>query len=136
MSNAEKAPNHRTVLIVDDDADCLLQERIHMEALGFTVETAESRADAETRLKSLRPDLAIVDLMMEDMDSGFTLCHHIKQLDADIPVIIVTAVTSETGMLFDKDQGAGAWVKADAVLAKPVRPDQLQREINRLDKGD
>jgi len=70
----------------------------------------------------------VLDLMMEHMDAGFNLAYRIKKMDKSIPVILVTAVESETGMGF----GTGGWLKADAVLAKPVRFEQLKREIDRL----
>jgi CheY-like chemotaxis protein len=81
----------------------------------------------------MRPDLAVVDLMMEDMDGGFVLCHRIKKLDPKIPVIMVTAVSSETGIEFDLASEKGkSWFKADALLTKPARFEQLKREIERL----
>lgn len=122
-----------TILLVDDDEDFLFQERTMLESAGFEVITAGGRAEAEDRLKDLRPDLAVVDLMMEELDAGFTLCYQIKQKDASIPVILITAVTAETGMTFDVETNEErSWVRADAVLTKPVRPEQLKREVDRL----
>ena len=72
--------------------------------------------------------------MMEQHDDGFVLSHHLKRSFPGLPVILVTAVTSETGLVFDRrPRGAErAWVGADAVLAKPIRFEQLRREIDRL----
>ncbi|HQL55569.1 MAG TPA: response regulator, partial [Phycisphaerae bacterium] len=78
-------------------------------------------------------DLVLVDLMMEDPDAGFSLCYHVKRLDPAIPVIVVTAVSGTTGLSFDAETDEErAWIKADSVLAKPVRFEQLQREMQRL----
>jgi CheY-like chemotaxis protein len=122
-----------TILVVDDDPDFLLQEQLQLAAAGYAVLTASSRAEAEELLETARPDMAMVDLMMEAPDAGFTLCHHIKQKYPDMPVIMITAVTSETGLEFDAvTRGERSWVKADAILAKPVRFEQLQREVRRL----
>ena len=126
---------NKTILVVDDDADFLTQHKIYLESLGYTVITAESQHQAEEILKTVRPDLAMVDLMMEHVDGGFTLCYHIKKIDAAIPVILVTGVSSETGIEFDSStQEERSWVKADVMLAKPVRFDQLKRELERLMK--
>jgi len=123
----------RTILIVDDDIDFLEQMRLQLEAVGYEVVTAETAAAARELLDSRRPDLVLVDLMMEQPDAGFSLCYHIKRRDATIPVVIVTAVTSTTGLSFDAETDEErAWVKADALLAKPVRFEQLQRELQRL----
>lgn len=123
----------KKVLVVDDDIDVLIQVKMQLEKDGFEVTTAESEAAAEKLLESYTPDLAVVDLMMEKMDAGFTLSYKIKKHDPSIPVIMVTAVTRETGLSFDKNADENnSWLKADAVLDKPIRYEQLQREMNRL----
>jgi CheY-like chemotaxis protein len=119
------------ILLVDDDRDYLLSMEMQLKGAGYEVTRAEGVGEAKQWLAEGRPDAAIVDLMMEETDGGFALCHHIKRQDAAIPVIMVTAVTSETGMDFGTT-GGGSWIKADALLAKPVRFEQLQRELDRL----
>ena len=126
----------KIVLLIDDDPDFLLQNKIQLQGAGFEVLTAETQAEAEKVLSGRRPDLAVVDLMIEYQDSGFVLCHHIKKIDPHIPVILVTAVTSETGLEFDSTTDEErSWIKADRVLAKPIRFEQLYAEIQRLLKG-
>jgi CheY-like chemotaxis protein len=121
------------ILIVDDDEDFLFQHRIQLENAGFEVMAAASRAQAEEALATFTPDLAVLDLMMENHDDGFVLSHHLKRRFPNVPVILVTAVTSETGLAFDPASAdERAWVGADAVLAKPIRFEQLQRELDRL----
>ncbi len=121
------------ILLVDDDEDYLFQQRVQLETAGFKVVIAGTVTEAEEKLKQERPDIAIIDLMMEESDSGFTLCHKIKAMDESIPVIMITAVTSETGIVIDSSSTESqSWVKADAILAKPVRFEQLEREIKRL----
>ena len=129
----EKSPRKTTVLLVDDDLDFLEQHKLLLLAKGFEVLTAESQAQAEKLLKTVRPDVAVLDLMLEHVDGGFALCYHIKKLDPKIPVILVTAVTSETSLAFDASTAEERrWVKADVLLPKPIRFEQLLREINRL----
>ncbi len=121
------------ILLVDDDEDFLFQHRIQLENAGFLVRTATSRAQAEEAMAIFAPDLAILDLMMEEHDDGFVLSHHLKRAVPNLPVILVTAVTSETGLTFNPASATErAWVRADAVLAKPIRFEQLKREIDRL----
>jgi CheY-like chemotaxis protein len=121
------------ILLVDDDEDFLFQHRIQLENAGFDVTTASSRAAAEECAAASRPDLAILDLMMEQHDDGFVLAHHLKRTYGDVPIIMVTAVTSETGLVFDPSSATErSWVGADALLAKPIRFEQLRREIDRL----
>jgi two-component system OmpR family response regulator len=121
------------ILLVDDDEDFLFQHRIQLENAGFEVRTATTRGEAEALAAETAPDLAIVDLMMEEHDDGFVLAHHLKRAVPGLPVILVTAVTAETGLRFTPESAAErAWVGADAVLAKPIRFEQLTREIERL----
>ena len=129
----ETANSTKTILVVDDDVDFLAQQQLMLEGAGYKVIAAPGQQQAEEILKDTRPDLAVVDLMMEHMDGGFALCYHIKKKDPTIPVILVTAVTSETGMEFDaRTDEERSWVKADAMLTKPVRFEQLQAEMDRL----
>jgi CheY-like chemotaxis protein len=126
----------KTILVADDDEDFVAQVRLRLEAAGYRVVTAQGERKAEEVLKDLRPDLALVDLMMGTMDAGFVLCHHIKKKYPGVPVLIVTAVTSETGLEFDAaTDEERLWVKADAMLAKPVRLEQLEAQVARLLKG-
>jgi DNA-binding response OmpR family regulator len=123
----------KTILLVDDDYDYLFQQKIHLESWGFNVVTAETQAEAEEVLDRMKPDLAILDLMMETDDSGFILAWKIKRKYPDTRVIISTAVSAETGMSFgvntDEEKG---WIKADLYLEKGIRPEQFKLEIEKL----
>ena len=123
----------KTILVVDDDEDFLFQQKVQLEAAGYAVITAGGSKEARKLLRTNKPDMAVIDLMMEEMDAGFTLCREIKNVYPGCPVVICTGVTSETGMEFDAaTDEERAWIKADALLDKPVRFEQLQREIKRL----
>jgi len=123
----------KKILIVDDDMDSLALLKMHVENFGFDAITAESQKEGEEIISQEKPDLAIFDLMMENKDSGFILSYKIKKKYPDVPVIIATAVTAETGMIFGLDtEEERNWIKADQYLEKDIRPDQLHREINKL----
>ncbi len=123
----------KMILIVDDDTDYLFQLKIAIEDMGFEVITADTLKEAETIIEKTKPDLAILDLMMEQQDTGFILCHIIKNKYPDVPVIIASAVTAETGMLFDvTTEEERDWIKAELFLDKGIRNDQLQKEIHKL----
>ncbi len=122
-----------TVLLVDDDTDYLFQQRMKMTSLNFEVFEASTVEDAIAIAKANTIDLAIIDLMMDEMDDGFVLAHHLKRINPDLPVIMTTAVTSVTGYQFHKDSPKEkGWIKADVILPKPVRLDQLKAELKKL----
>ena len=123
----------KKILVADDDPDQIFQLKHYLEKWGFEVVTAESRADAERYLESECPDLAILDLMMEEEDSGFILSYRIKKCSPEVPVIISTAVASERGITFDLNEPGGrSWIKADHYLEKGFRPEQLKLVIDNL----
>jgi two-component system OmpR family response regulator len=123
----------KRVLLVDDDVDILEQLGLLFKADGFEVKTAGSRAEGEDALLGFHPDLCVFDLMMEEMDAGFVLANTAKKIYPDVPVILLTAVASATGMDFrPRSATARAWVKADTILDKPVRPEQLRAEVRKL----
>jgi two-component system alkaline phosphatase synthesis response regulator PhoP len=122
-----------TILVADDDPDYLFQTVFNLKKEGYKTMAAENQAEAEAVIARFRPDLAIFDLMMESDDSGFILCYKIKKKYPDIPVILATAVSYETGLSFslDSDQ-ARSWIRADLYLEKGIRPEQLDQEIMKL----
>ena len=123
----------RRILVVDDDLDYQAQLRTRLEGAGFEVDSAEGIEEAREICAARPPDLAIVDLMLDHLDDGFTLCYQLKKQNAGLPIIMVSSVAKETGMDFDAaTDEERSWIKADAFLHKPVRFETLQREIQRL----
>lgn len=121
------------ILLADDDQDYLFQTSFALEKAGFRVLKAESMEEAEVIIAKDHPKLAIFDLMMERDDAGFILAYHAKKKHPGMPVILLTAVTAETGRNFGSNlQGANEWIKADLYLEKGLHPDQLIDHINSL----
>src|SRR5690606_40419813 len=92
----------KKILIIDDDPDLLEENKILLEANGYEVHTSESAKDGWEKYLNVKPDAAIVDLILEEHDSGFILCHKIKN-DAhgsNIPVFLLTSATYVTGFKF------------------------------------
>lgn len=124
---------NKTVLIADDDNDLLFQLKLNLENMGFDVMEAHGQKEAEGIMSENKPDLAIFDLIMENQDSGFVLAYKMKNKYPETPVIIATAVTAETGMVFGIETEADKnWIKADRYIEKNIRPDQLRREVFKL----
>ncbi|HNW72808.1 MAG TPA: response regulator [Bacteroidales bacterium] len=127
------APVNKTILIVDDDQDYLFQLKMKVEKFGYKTITADSQEEAEELLERIKPDLAILDLMMEKEDSGFILCYRMKKKYPDVPIIIATGVAAETGIIFDiQDENNRKWIKTDRFLDKGIRSELLKMEIEKL----
>jgi DNA-binding response OmpR family regulator len=130
MTNKEYLP---LILLADDDPDYLFQMKFALEKGGFRVVTAETMEEAELSMERDKPKLAIFDLMMERDDAGFILSYHAKRKHPEMPVILLTAVTAETGRQFGSNASDGdGWIKADLYLEKGLHPDQLIEHVNSL----
>ncbi|MBU0552006.1 response regulator [Myxococcota bacterium] len=119
-------PTH--VLLVDDDEDFLLQMELQLKAKGYSVCAADGLEAADACLAQRAPDVAIIDLMMAQMDDGLVLARRIKARYPSVPVIMVTGVAHEAGLTFER----GPWVKADLILDKPVRFEQIERALSQV----
>jgi DNA-binding response OmpR family regulator len=129
----EQNKSKKLILIVDDDVDFLSQNKTLLSNEGFEVITAEGQTEAEKALQEITPDLVISDLMMENFDGGFWLSETVKKKNPNTPVIIVTSVTHELGLKFDTTtEDERSWIKADKLLNKPIRFEQLYKEIQKL----
>ena len=125
--------NSKIILIVDDDSDYLFQLCFYLQKAGYKVIQAGSEKEAIQVLEKEKPDLAILDLMMENEDSGFRLSYKLKRKYPEVPIIIATAVTSETGLNFGVQAGDDRqWIKADLYLEKGIRPDQMLAAVEKL----
>jgi len=122
----------KKILLVDDDIDLLEQNKILLENKGFTVITAENSEDGWKKFQQEKPDVAIIDLIMEEMDSGFVLCYKIKKSEhgKKIPVFILTSATYDTGFKFSASTPEEKeWIKCDGIINKPVVIEELLAKI-------
>ncbi len=127
MSEATK------ILIIDDDPDLLFAVRAHLESEGFQVFAAKTGMEGLERVQLDKPDLILLDLMLEKHDTGFTVASKIRSDPAlrDIPIIMVTSVHEKTGFEFNQSRD-GHWMKTTAFLEKPYQPEVVLALIRRL----
>ena len=121
------------ILLVDDDIDLLEQNKLLIESKGFEVVTAESGEEGIEVFKKELPDAAIVDLIMEQHDAGFVLCHRIKRTTRGkiIPVFILTSATYDTGFKFGAStEEEKEWIKCDGILNKPVVMEEMLSKLD------
>ena len=123
----------KLILLVDDDRDFLEQNRGVLTARGYRV---AGFADPEEALRAAEgepPDLLVSDLMMKALDSGFTLARAIKSRFPAVPVILVTAASSQRGFDFSpRGPEDLAAMNADAFFDKPVDPAALIAKVEEL----
>jgi CheY-like chemotaxis protein len=123
-----------TILIIDDDPDITEAMRIVLEKQGYCVETAKDSEDGMEQLKAARPDLIILDVMMNSLREGFVLSRALKEDSKykHIPILMVTAAKEKIGIDFKPAAGDEAWLPVEEFLEKPVEPELLLNKVKEL----
>ena len=117
----------RKVAIVEDDYDQRENYRDALQKSGYEVTTYKNRPDAIAGMRDDMPDLAILDIMLEnEMDGGFDLCRDLRALSPTLPIIFLTARDS------DIDRVSGLRLDAWDYLTKPLNMQFLSVRINSL----
>jgi len=125
------------ILVIDDDPDFRDAVTPILESALYDVVTASNQEEGKEKIFSDKPDLILLDIMMDSLFDGFSLCHSIKTSDEykefkNTPIIFVSAVKEKTGSRFQfrgQDQGL---VGPDDYIDKPVKPADLLSRIERL----
>ncbi len=114
-----------TILIVEDDQDIIELLTLYLEGNGFYVKSALNGADALHILTTETVDLAIIDIMMPEMN-GYELIRKLRSENNQIPIIILSA----KGL--DVDRVLGLDIGADAYLTKPFNPLEVIATVRAL----
>jgi CheY-like chemotaxis protein len=120
----------KKILIVDDDRDVFESMKIVLETEGYRVEWATNGKEAIDKAKAGKPDLIILDVMMNTDDEGFQLTYSMKQNSelSTIPIIMVTSIGTKTGFSFDKRRDED-FLPVNEFLEKPVDPKVLVDKV-------
>ena len=123
-----------TILLVDDDEDIRLAVQALLESRDYRVETAATKEEGLEKFTTVKPDLAILDVMMVSWQDGFELARELKK-DPDlknVPILMLTGVENKTGFKFKSAAGDEEWLPVEGFLDKPVEPEVLLAEVEKL----
>jgi CheY-like chemotaxis protein len=118
------------ILIIDDDPDFIEATRLVLEKEHHQVISAASGNAGLERVKRDKPDLVLLDVIMDTVLEGLAASHRMHDDPAlrHVPVIMVTSIaSSEYAEMFPTDE----YVHVNAFLSKPVKPAELIRQVNR-----
>jgi two-component system nitrogen regulation response regulator GlnG len=111
------------LLLVDDDPGLVLAQVSHaLGPLGVEVDVARSGAEGIRRLAARPADVILLDVRLPDL-SGLEVYQQVRQVDARIPVVFITATTAADTAIAAMQQGAYDY------LFKPLDPQQLRRVV-------
>lgn len=121
------------ILIVEDDS-ILRDFVVKILKDKYEVREASSSEEASEILKNYKPDLILLDVMMEDTTSGFNFAREIKEKEdfKDIKIIITTSIDKELNIDFQKEAGNETWLPVDDYIVKPIDPQKLLEKIKSL----
>ena len=126
--------NPKRILLVDDDPDQRLVNRLPLEANGYQVFEAASYNEGLDAILEVKPDLIILDVMMDTTTAGFQFALAVHNSEADsaykefknVPIIMLTAIHSTTPLRFAPDDD---YLPVEEFLEKPVDPDILIKTV-------
>ena len=117
-----------TVAIIDDDIDILEASSLVLTSKGYNVITASDPDEGYKLVKEHKPDLIILDVMMNEPDDGFFLAQKFRGEKIDTPIIVYTSVSKSIGIEF----GASEMVPVEDFVEKPITPDVLIDKVEKL----
>ena len=122
------------IVIVDDDQDIRDTLQHILEGRQYTVITAANKEEGLEKIRDEKPDLTMLDVMMETWQDGFEMARILKK-DPNLkgmPILMLTGVRDQTGIDFKSTAGDPTWLPVDGFLEKPVEPNILLAEVERL----
>jgi CheY-like chemotaxis protein len=130
------------ILVVDDDEDALLMTSSLLATRGYAVDTATSGVEALSRIDGVKPDLIILDVMMEDSSAGMRVVHVLRDPRAEgfhpgfesVPILMLTAVQQQLHVKLEQYAGTKL-LDVDKFVEKPIKPRQLLDTVKALLAG-
>ena len=125
------------ILVIEDDADMVMAIRMPLESNGYEVFDAATGEEGLQKVKEVKPDLIILDVMMETTTAGFQVSLQLRSPDADseyaayreIPILMLTAIHTTTSLRFGPDE---AYLPVDDFVDKPIDPEVLLEKVRTL----
>ena len=121
------SPMKKHIAIVEDEPALRENYAAALARHGYSIKTYGNRKNAMQAFQSHLPDLAIIDIALEDeAEGGFDLCRDLRALSAELPIIFLTARDSEL------DAVSGLRLGADDFLTKDLSLPHLIARVNAL----
>lgn len=127
------------ILVVDDDPDFVKTTKMILLSDGYEVVVANDGKQGLEKVKESKPDLVLLDVMMESLFEGFSFLGTLRtapEFEAckTIPIIMVSSVRADTGSRFNfnDDEDMGEIPKPDEYMDKPLKAKDLLEKVAKL----
>jgi len=121
------------VILIDDNPDFLFTMGTFLKRNGYEVFTASDGQKGTELIKKERPDIILLDVMMETLFSGFEVCRQVRTNPEtqDTPIIAISGMTDDLGVKFEQTTDE-EYFKPNAYLEKPVDKERLLETMREL----
>lgn len=120
-----------TVLLIDDDEDFTASIRSLLEAEGYAVVTADSGKAGLKKLRETKPDVVLLDIMMESTTEGYAVSGAIKAAERPVPIVMLSSVLNDPTELFARSEELEL-IRPDAYFTKPVEVPKFLETLKAL----
>ena len=127
------------ILVVDDDPDFVKTTKMILLSDGYEVVVANDGKQGLEKVKESKPDLILLDVMMESLFEGFSFLGTLRTaLEFEpfktVPIIMVSSVRADTGsrFSFNDDEDMGEIPKPDEYMDKPLKAKELLEKVAKL----
>ena len=115
------------ILVVDDDPDLRDMCALVLQKEGYQVRVADGAATALQMMREEPPELVILDVMMEEADSGFRMAEVVAREYPTVPVLMLSSIADAAARTFDTSQ-----LPVAELANKPMSPAVLSKTVERL----
>jgi len=121
----------KDILVIDDDPDIAEYCGTVLGSHGYQVRSAISAKEGEDALRAQRPDLVILDIMMESPESGLQLADVIERDFRGLPVILFSSIANASMQVFDTSK-----LPVSVIIEKPIEPQELLATVRKILKDE
>lgn len=124
----------KQVLIIDDDPDYSEALKAVIESKGYQADTAPNSSAGIKKIETKKPDLIILDVMMETKDEGFNFARKLKRSEEykTIPILMLTSIKESTGFDFQSEVGNDKWLPVNDYCDKLIDMEELMVKVEKL----
>ncbi len=122
------------ILIIDDDNDFIEATKILLESRNYEVISADNTKEGLQLLENGKPDLLILDVMMENKAAGFIVSRQVRKNPKfqKLPILMLTGMREQTGFFFPGEPKSDKFLPVNEFLEKPFSKEILLEKIDKL----
>jgi len=115
------------IAIIDDDKDIIDAVSLVLSSKGFNVVSAMNANEGLKLIETEKPDIILLDVMMEEPDDGFFLAMKLRKMGVTTPIFLLTSISKVTGFEYAVSEN----LPVEEFLEKPLQSELLLEKIKK-----